>query len=134
MTRDFTCIICPNGCEIHVETEGDQIRSIEGFHCPKGENYVRQEMTAPMRTISTSVLVEDGVLPLASVRLTNPIPRERIFDAMEEIKNVRVKAPVTMGTVVIKGILGYDSDVIITKNVENVQAEKEQTKKPDEKA
>ena len=118
MLREFTCIICPNGCEIQAEIEDGKILSIEGATCPKGETYVRQELTDPQRNIATSVLVKDGVLPLASVRLTNPIPKARIFAAMDEIRKITVEAPVTAGTVVIKGILGYDSDVIITKSVE----------------
>ena len=41
MTRTFTCIICPNGCEITAEYEGTDVRSIEGATCPKGQDYVR---------------------------------------------------------------------------------------------
>lgn len=117
MLRTFTCIICPNGCEIQAETDGTRILSIEGATCPKGEDYVRQELTDPRRNIATSVLVKGGTLPLASVRLTAPIPKDRIFDAMAQIRALSVEAPVQAGTVILKGILGYDSDVIITKSV-----------------
>ena len=51
------------------------------------------------------------------VRLTNPIPRDRIFDAMQEIKKCTLTAPVKAGTVVISRLLGYDTDVIVTKSV-----------------
>lgn len=118
MIREFTCIICPNGCALRAEAEDGQVRAVSGAACHKGEEYARQEMTAPKRNIATSVLVEGGVLPLASVRLTRPIPKERIFEAMEQIKRVILKAPVQAGTVVIRGILGLDSDVIVTKTVE----------------
>ena len=117
MLREFTCIICPNGCEITAGVEDNQIISIEGALCPKGETYVNQELTDPRRNIATSVLVKGGELPLASVRLTNPIPKARIFDAMAEIRGIAVEAPVEAGTVVIRGILGLDSDVIVTKGV-----------------
>lgn len=117
MLREFTCIICPNGCEIEADIEDGKILSLTGATCPKGEAYVKQELTDPQRNIATSVLVKGGVLPLASVRLSNPIPKDRIFDAMEEIKKVTVEAPAKAGTVLVKGILGYDSDVIITKHV-----------------
>lgn len=116
MTKEFTCIICPNGCEITAETEGGL--TITGAACPRGIDYVKQELTAPVRNIATSVLVKEGALPLASVRLTAPIPRERIFDAMKEIKGCVLTAPVKAGTVVIHQLLGYESDVIITKDVE----------------
>lgn len=122
MLREFTCIICPNGCEITAELKEHEdgtktIVSVEGAACPKGKAYVEQELTSPMRNIATSVLVKGGELPLVSVRLTAPIPKERIFDAMEEIRKCRLTAPVMTGDVVIKGILGYDSDVIVTKDV-----------------
>ena len=82
MTREFTCIICPNGCEISAdyEIQADQsvvIHSLEGATCKRGAEYVKQELTDPKRNIATSVLVEGGELPLASVRLTAPITASR---------------------------------------------------------
>lgn len=118
MRKEFTCIICPNGCSIEAEGRDGEIVSIKGALCQKGEDYVRQELTCPKRNIATSVRVLGGTLPLASVRLTNPIPKERIFDAMDEIKKVELAAPVKAGTVVIAGILGYESDVVATKDVD----------------
>ena len=117
MVREFTCIICPNGCEITAGVEDNQIISIEGALCPKGETYVNQELTDPRRNIATSVLVKGGELPLASVRLTNPIPKARIFDAMAEIRGIAVEAPGDAGTGVFWGFLGLDCDVIVTKGV-----------------
>lgn len=117
MLREYTCIICPNGCEIEAEIENGEIRSIQGATCPKGMDYVHQELTDPRRNIATSVLVRGGILPLASVRLTQAIPKDRIFDAMAEIKKVALAAPVEAGTVVIRNILGFASDVIVTKSV-----------------
>lgn len=122
MLREFTCIICPNGCEITAEinekADGTrEIVSIEGATCPKGEAYVKQELTDPQRNIATSVLVEGGVLPLVSVRLTSPIPKARIFDAMAEIRKCRVTAPVHAGMVLIHNLLGYETDVIVTKEI-----------------
>ncbi len=94
-----------------------RIRSIEGAACPRGKAYVEQELTDPTRNIATSISVEEESCP-TSVRLTAPIPKARIFDAMEEIRRCSVTAPVKAGTVVIEGLLGYDSDVIVTKTVE----------------
>ena len=121
MKRTFTCIVCPNGCEIEAEYEGTEVRSVTGNLCPKGKKYVTQELVDPRRTIATSVRVLGGTLPLASVRLTNAIPKDRIFDAMDAINRQTLTAPVKIGDVVIKGILGLDSDVIATKNIEKAQ-------------
>ena len=70
MKRTFTCIVCPNGCEVEAEYSGTQVLSISGNLCPKGAAYVTQELVDPRRTIATSVRVEGGELPLTSVRLT----------------------------------------------------------------
>ena len=118
MKRIFTCIVCPNGCEIEAEYEGAQVLSVTGNLCPKGETYVTQELIDPRRTIATSVRVTGGAMPLASVRLTAAIPKDRIFDVMAEINRITLTAPVKIGDVVIKNVLGLGSDVILTKNIE----------------
>ncbi|MBS5546760.1 MAG: DUF1667 domain-containing protein [Lachnospiraceae bacterium] len=117
MLKEFVCIMCPQGCSLEVEMEEGQVKEVRGNTCPKGEQYALQEALSPMRNIATSVLVDGGELPLASVRLSAPIPKEDIFRAMEEIRKVHVAAPVTIGQKVIENILGTGSDVVITKNV-----------------
>lgn len=79
MKKQFTCIVCPNGCEIEAEVENGQVISVTGHTCPRGEQYVRQELTAPRRTIASSVLVKGGELPVTSVRLTKAVPKDMIF-------------------------------------------------------
>ncbi|BFL41359.1 DUF1667 domain-containing protein [Agathobaculum sp. NSJ-28] len=123
MKKQYTCIICPNGCEIEAEWDNGKILSVVGHTCPKGEQYVRQELTAPKRTIASSILVENGVLPLASVRLTAPIPKEMIFPVMEQIRQITLRAPVKAGTVVCRHVCGLESDVVVTKNVEERKQE-----------
>ena len=117
MTRSFTCILCPNGCDIEAREEQDGKLTITGAGCPKGKAYVEQEWNDPRRTISSSVKVEKGELPLASVRLTTPVPKDYLFQVMEEIRKVQLEAPVHMGQVAIHHVLGLDSDVIVTRNV-----------------
>lgn len=117
MTRTFTCILCPNGCEIEATLDNGRITSIEGNLCDKGRGYVEQEILRPVRNIASSVLVSGGELPLVSVRLTAPVPKERVFDVMAEIKKQRLVAPVRRGQVVIANVLGLGSDVIATKAV-----------------
>lgn len=120
MTRSFTCIICPNGCEITAEYEGDTVYAVRGATCPKGDAYVRQELTDPQRNIATSVL--GGELPLASVRLSHPIPKKEIFRVMEVINTVRLQAPTAVGQVALADVCGLGADVIVTKNVARANA------------
>ena len=118
MKKQFTCIVCPNGCEIEAEVENGQVISVTGHTCPRGEQYVRQELTAPRRTIASSVLVKGGELPVTSVRLTKAVPRDMIFPVMDEIRKVVLTAPVKAGTIVLHNVCGLDSDVMVTKNVD----------------
>ena len=120
MKRTFTCIVCPNGCEVEAEYEGTQVLSVAGNLCPKGKTYVTQELVDPRRTIATSVRVVGGTMPLASVRLTHTVPKDRIFDVMREINRQVLAAPTRIGDVVIKNVLGLDSDVIVTKNIDRI--------------
>lgn len=118
MKKEFTCIVCPNGCTISAEYDIISEIHTEGALCKRGEAYVRQELTDPRRTIASSVLVAGGVSDLVSVRLTAPIPLGSIREAMEQIRACRVQAPVRTGDVLISHILGTDSDVIATRTVE----------------
>ena len=122
MLREFTCIMCPLGCSLEVTEENGQVLEVKGNPCPKGREYAVQEVTAPMRNIASSIRIEGGELPLASVRLSAPIPKKDIFRAMEEIRRVSRKAPVHIGDVVISHLLGTDADVIVTKNVNAAHA------------
>lgn len=49
-TKLFTCIVCPNCCEL--ETDGS---GVVGALCPKGEDFARQEWVNPLRVITTTV-------------------------------------------------------------------------------
>ena len=117
MNKTYTCIICPIGCDIIAEIEGTEILTLEGARCPRGREYIHQELTDPRRNIASSVLVEGGDLPLVSVRLTGPIPKARIFDVMAEIRRLRVFAPVSAGDIFIHDVLGLGCDVMATKHV-----------------
>ncbi|MBQ8080890.1 MAG: DUF1667 domain-containing protein [Clostridia bacterium] len=118
MIRPFTCIVCPNGCEITAEYEpGREEISVKGAGCPRGNEYVRQELIEPRRTIASSVRLLHGELPLVSVRLDKPVRREMIPAVMEEIQKQQLEAPVQIGDVVIANVLDSGSNVIITKNV-----------------
>lgn len=117
MLKEYTCIICPNGCDIRLEIEAGKILSVEGAACELGHEYVKRELTDPHRNIASSIVLEGGVLPLVSVRLSSPIPKGKIFDVLAAIKKVHLKAPVYAGQVAIVNVLGLGSDVIVTKNV-----------------
>lgn len=120
MLKKYICILCPNGCEIEAEIKDTKVISIEGATCPKGRTYVEEELINPQRNISTTVLVDGGILLQTSVRLTDSIPKNRIFDAMKEIQKIKLEAPVEIGQIIIENILELNVDVITTKKIEKL--------------
>jgi CxxC motif-containing protein len=120
--KKYVCIICPNSCEIDVEYSGKLITKITGQTCKKGEEYVRKELIAPERGISSSVPIHGGSLPLVSVRSSKTFPKELLPKVIHEISKARAAAPVKIGDVLIKNVLGTGADIIATKNVPRKQA------------
>ena len=117
MLKEYTCILCPRGCGLEAEVEGQNLISLEGASCVRARAYVEQELFNPQRNISTTVLVENGDQLQASVRLSQAIPKDRIFDVMKEIKKIRVYAPLEIGQVIMDNVLGLGSNVLVTKKI-----------------
>jgi len=118
MKKKFICIICPNGCEIEVKYSEGEIEKISGNLCEKGLDYVKKELFSPERGLTSSVNLKNGLLPLVSVKASKPIPKEKIFALMDEIADIEVKAPVKIGDIIVKDILGTGADIMATKNVD----------------
>lgn len=115
MKKEMICINCPRGCHLTVDTE---TLEVTGNTCPRGKAYGVSEVTNPTRTVTSTVAVEKGKFPRASVKTSSPIPKGMIFKVMDEINKVDVQAPTTIGQVVIKNVLNTSADIVITKNVE----------------
>lgn len=113
---DLVCIVCPRGCSMHIEGEGENI-SVTGNTCKRGLNFAISEMTEPKRTICSTVKTAFKEAPVLPVRVSADIPKNKIFDVMKEINSVTVKEPVGRGEVIIKNVLGLGADVIATSNI-----------------
>jgi len=116
--RDLTCIGCPMGCQVTVEFEGQEILNITGNTCPIGDTYARNEVFNPERVVTSTVVVDGGDKHRCSVKTNGNIPKAKINECMKLIDAVRVPAPVKIGDVVIKDVLGTGVDVVATKNVD----------------
>ncbi|MFN3328156.1 MAG: DUF1667 domain-containing protein, partial [Fervidobacterium pennivorans] len=88
--------------------------------CPRGIEYGKQEMTEPLRILTSSVLVLNGELPLVSVKTNKPVPRKFLKEIMDIIKKTKVQAPVKSGDIIIPNILETGADIVATRNVERV--------------
>ena len=115
---ELICIGCPLGCNLTVDMDGSEVVEVKGNTCKKGKEYINQELTNPKRNISSSVKVINGDLDIVSVRLNGSIPKDKIFEVMDEIKNITVDAPVKIGDIIKNNILNLNVDLIATKNID----------------
>lgn len=86
MNKELTCIVCPMGCQLKVEVENGEVSSVSGNTCPRGEKYARNEITNPMRVITTTIRTKSG--EIVSVKTSGEVPKTKIFDYMEIINNL----------------------------------------------
>ncbi len=114
-SRDITCIICPRGCTVSVSGEGEEIDSIRGQQCRRGEEYAREEFICPSRILTSTVIVEkkEGIR-MMPVRSDRPVPKALMKECMGEIRKLRVKAPVHRYDVLLPDILGTGADIVAT--------------------
>lgn len=116
MKRELTCIVCPMGCVLTVETEKEQVISVSGNTCPRGAKYARQECVHPERVLTTTAATENGgVIP---VRTDRAVPKEALFDCMAEVNRLNVRLPITIGTVIIENIAETNANLVAAKNME----------------
>lgn len=115
--RTLTCIGCPLGCALTVELDGGVITRVAGNTCKRGDDYARKEVTHPMRSVTSTVAVAGGALPVVSVKTAQDIPKEKIMDIMENLKDLCVSAPVHMGDIILENAADTRVSVIATKEV-----------------
>ena len=115
--RELTCIGCPMGCQITVELENGEIKSVTGNTCAIGDKYARNEVTHPERTVTSTVVIDGVDKPRISVKTKGNVPKDKIFDVMKEIDHAEVKAPMHIGDVVIHDVCGTGVDVVATREI-----------------
>lgn len=116
-SAELTCVICPNGCRITVTENPGQPLQIKGATCKRGTEYAGQEYREPKRMLITTMRIEHGTVPLVPVRSNKELPKERIFEAVQHVSKIGVRAPIKMGTVLVPNLLNLGVDVIASRDV-----------------
>lgn len=114
---ELICIVCPNGCKLTVNNDGTDV-TVDGAKCPRGRKYAVSELTAPTRSLTSTVRTVFADKPVLSVRTDGEIPKDKIFAVMKAINSVTVTEKLSRGDVVIKNVLSLNVDVIATDNVD----------------
>ena len=123
-TLQFNCTTCPSECLLTVKVERDangavaQVRSVTGNKCPRGDKFAHQELTCPMRVLTTTVAVSGGDETLLPVRTAEAIPLALHAQAMDLIRGLVVNAPIRMGDVVLEDLLGTNIDLVASMDID----------------
>jgi CxxC motif-containing protein len=110
--KKLTCIVCPLGCPITAEVDGESVTGISGATCKRGEAYAKAELTDPRRMLTTTMRVSGaGLVPVKS---SATLPKALLLPSMKVISAARATAPVKAGDVLIADILGTGVDIVAT--------------------
>lgn len=123
-TLQFNCTTCPSECLLTVELKRGadgavaEVYSVAGNSCPSGDTFAHQELTCPMRVLTTTVAVSGGDEALLPVRTSEAIPLELHAQAMDLLRGVVVEAPIRMGDVVLEDLLGTSIDLVASMDID----------------
>jgi CxxC motif-containing protein len=113
---EMICINCPLGCSLTVERDGDNFK-VSGNTCPRGEKYAVNELTHPVRTLTTTVAVANREGAYLPVKTAKPISKSKLFEAMALVNSTKAVAPIKIGDIIIENMLG-EADLVAASDVE----------------
>ena len=116
--HEVTCIVCPIGCKITIQSDGISAKVLTGHRCKEGITYATTEALDPRRMLTSSILVKNGEWPLVSVKSTQPVPKKDIFNVLKKIQTTSVNAPVKRGDILLSDVDGLNIDIIATKSIQ----------------
>lgn len=116
------CTVCPIGC--HLVITKDYVNPdnyvVTGNKCKRGENYGILEATNPTRVITSTIKINNTYLKRLPVKTKGAIPKDMNFKCMELINSLEVDAPVKVGQVIVKDILGTGVDLVASRSMERL--------------
>lgn len=123
-TLQLSCTTCPSECLLTVGVERDadgavvEVRSVTGNSCPRGDKFAHQELTYPMRVLTTTVAVSGGDEALLPVRTAEAIPLALHAQAMDLIRGLVIEAPIRMGDVILPNLLDTDINLVASMDID----------------
>ncbi|MFA6568635.1 MAG: DUF1667 domain-containing protein [Victivallales bacterium] len=117
MKKELTCISCPNGCSLEVDFESGKVVSIKGNECKKGVEYAKNEILQPVRIVTTTVKMSGASIPFLPVKTSKPVKKELCRKIVKKASEIKVKAPIKLGEVIVRNILSTGADLVATRSI-----------------
>ena len=113
--KELICIVCPKGCHLKVDEHSDY--AVTGNACARGAEYGKNELTNPMRMVTSTVKIEGALHKRCPVKTSVSIPKDKMFEIVKALDNVVLKSTVNCGDVIIKNVAGTNADIISAKSM-----------------
>lgn len=111
---NIICIVCPRGCRLTVDEE---TLAVTGNACPRGAQYGKNELTHPVRVVTSTVKAEGAAIGRCPVKTAGSVPKQKMFDVMRALDGVCLQAPIACGDVVLADVCGTGVDVVATRSL-----------------
>jgi len=113
---EITCISCPIGCRVTADA-ADGAYVFSGNRCLKGAEFARTEMTAPMRSLTTTVRTVFPAMPVLPVRTSGEVPKGMLTEIIRELSKLVIREKAGIGETIIADVLGTGCDIIATSDI-----------------
>ena len=111
---NIICIVCPKGCRLTVD---EKTLAVTGNSCPRGAEYGKNELTHPVRVVTSTVKIEGAAIARCPVKTAGSVPKEKMADVMRALDAVCLQAPVRRGDTAVADVCGTGVDVVVTRDL-----------------
>ena len=108
------------GCSLDItfDEENKKVIKVTDNGCLRGPKYAEKELINPTRTLTSTIKVTAGTLPVVPVKSRGELPRDSLLQYMEVIRRAVAQAPIKIGDVLLQDILGSGVDIVASADVD----------------
>lgn len=113
------CITCPVGCSMEAITGklNGSVFEVKGNECAKGIKFAKEEITNPVRILTTTVKIDSAKFCRLAVRSLEPVPKKLVIDIITELRKMEICPPVKMGQVIAENLSGSKAKIIASATI-----------------
>lgn len=115
---EMICIGCPKGCHLKVDENNDY--KVSGNNCSIGAEYGRNELLNPTRVLTSTVKIKNALHNQLPVKSDKPLPKHLLIEAVKQLKDVTVEAPIKVGQIIVENILDTGCNIIATRDMTQI--------------
>ena len=112
--KEFICIVCPKGCHLTVDDEGN----VTGHTCIRGEKYGKQEAVDPKRTLTSTVKINSKLVRRLPVITNGDVPKDKVKEIVRYLDNIEFNAPIKVKDVIVSNVMNLGVDIVATRTIE----------------